>query len=90
MEYRTQLESLTTLSGSQIAQACNGDRIHALITHCYDEYLELRELAEDARGETASERYNYYLQEAAAWRDTARVLREMNAEPATSPSAETA
>lgn len=91
MEYRTQLESLTTLSGDEIAQACNGERINALVTRCYDEYLELRELAEEARGGTTSERHDFYMQEAAAWRDTARVLREMSAaSAATGASAATA
>lgn len=80
MDYRTQLESLTTLSADEIAQACAGDRVGALVTHCYDEYLELRELAEEARDSDTSEQYDFYLQEAAAWRDTARVLREMSAQ----------
>ncbi len=78
MEYRTQLESLMTLTAEQIAQACAGQRINALVTLCYDEYLELRELAEEARG---TELFDFYMQEASAWRDTARVLREIAAGP---------
>ncbi|WP_024332765.1 hypothetical protein [Gordonia hirsuta] len=78
MDYRTQLESLTTLSADEIAQACAGERLGALVTHCYDEYLELRELAEETRDSDASEQHDFYLQEAAAWRDTARVLRDMS------------
>lgn len=80
MEYRTQLESLMTLSADAIAQACAGERINSLVTQCYDEYLELRELAEEAREGATSERFDFFMQEASAWRDTARVLREMNAE----------
>lgn len=87
MEYRTQLESLTTLSSDEIAQACNGERINALITRCYDEYLELRELAEEARGGNTSDRHDFFMQEAAAWRDTARVLRELSADHAAQASA---
>ncbi|MFZ2512317.1 MAG: hypothetical protein WAW85_14655 [Gordonia sp. (in: high G+C Gram-positive bacteria)] len=91
MEYRTQLESLTTLSSDEITLACRGERINALVTHCYDEYLELRELAEEARGGATSERHDFYMQEAAAWRDTARILREMSAaSAATETSARTA
>ncbi|WP_414976368.1 hypothetical protein [Gordonia sp. (in: high G+C Gram-positive bacteria)] len=56
--------------------ACAGENISALITHCYDEYLDLRERAEDTRD--ADELRAFYLQEASAWRDTARVLRAMN------------
>lgn len=78
MEYRTQLERLTTLPAEAIAQACAGERIEALVTQCYDEYLELRELAEECR-DGSPERFAYYFQEASAWRDTARVLRELSA-----------
>lgn len=78
MEYRTQLESLMTLSADAIAQACAGERINALVTQCYDEYLELRELAEEERA-AAPDRFDFYMQEASAWRDTARILREISA-----------
>ncbi len=77
MEYRTQLERLMTLDADAIAQACAGERINALVTRCYDEYLELRELAEECR-DGAPDRFAYYLQEASAWRDTVRVLRELS------------
>lgn len=80
MEFRTQLESLMTLSADAITQACAGERINTLVTQCYDEYLELRELAEEARDAATTERFDFYMQEASAWRDTARVLRELNAE----------
>lgn len=79
MDYRTQLESLTTLSADDIARACAGDGLNALVTRCYDEYLELRELAEEALSAPTVESHQYYLQEAAAWRDTARVLNELRA-----------
>ena len=80
MDYRTQLESLTTLSMSAITRACAGEGLNALLTQCYDEYLELRELAEEALTDTTPETHEYYMQEAAAWRDTARVLNELRAE----------
>ncbi|AVM01619.1 hypothetical protein C6V83_16515 [Gordonia iterans] len=79
MEYRNQLESLMTLTAEQVDQACAGERINALVTLCYDEYLELRELAEEERANDADDRYAFYLQEASAWRDTARLLREIQA-----------
>lgn len=79
MDYRTQLESLMTLSADQIARVCDGQPINALVTLCYDEYLELRELAEETRHDESGEQHDFYMQEASAWRDTARVLREMQA-----------
>jgi len=78
MQYRSELESLMTLSAEAITQACAGERLNSLITQCYDEYLELRELAEEIPDGDAQR--DFYLQEAAAWRATVRVLRTIAAE----------
>ena len=78
MEYRNELELLTTLSSDKIDQACAGEGLAALITHCYDEYLDLREKAEELP--ESFESRAFFLQEASAWRDTARVLKRIQAE----------
>ncbi|MFT4085823.1 MAG: hypothetical protein QM658_01495 [Gordonia sp. (in: high G+C Gram-positive bacteria)] len=84
MDYRSALEQQMTLSAESIAQACAGERLSTLMSYCYDEYLELREIAEelaDAETSDAEAQHAYYVQEASAWRETAHILREMSRDP---------
>ncbi|MEJ9077457.1 MULTISPECIES: hypothetical protein [Gordonia] len=79
--YHDDLERLMTLSTADIADACRGDRLQGLITQCYDEHLELAELADDAAAEGDLDAHGFYSQESAAWRATAQILRTMAADP---------
>lgn len=80
VEYRGELERLMTLAADEVDAACRGERLHALITRCTDEYLELAELADDAASSCDVDGHAYYTQEAAAWRATAHALRTMSAD----------
>ena len=77
MDHRSDLERLMTLSADDIAVACRGERLGALITRCFDEHLELSELADEAAGAADADANGFYAQEASAWRATAHLLRAM-------------
>lgn len=75
--YRSELERLMTLDADAVDAACRGDRLQSLITRCIDEHLELSELADEAAAAADIDAHGFYAQEAAAWRATATILREM-------------
>lgn len=80
MTYRRELERVTTLSSDDINDACRGLRIRFLINHCVDELLELTELADEALADDRIEEHVMLMQEVAAWRETAQLLRLMDAD----------
>ncbi|GED99766.1 hypothetical protein nbrc107696_02130 [Gordonia spumicola] len=79
--YRSDLERLMTLSTSDVDAACRGERLVSLTTRCFDEHLELAELADEAAAAGDLDAHGYYSQEGAAWRATAQILRTMAADP---------
>ena len=81
MQYRSELERLMTLTAEDIDAACRGERLGVLITNCFDEHLELAELADEAAAKSDADAHSYYSQEAAAWRATAQLLRRLAADP---------
>ncbi len=66
-----------TLASVDIDAACRGERIESLITRCFDEHLELSDLAGEAADADDLATHDFYSQEASAWRSTAQVLRRM-------------
>ena len=80
MTYRREWERVTTLSSDDINDACRGLRIGFLINHCVDELLELTELADEALADDRISEHVLLMQEVAAWRETAQLLRLMDAD----------
>ncbi|MCF8589722.1 hypothetical protein [Gordonia liuliyuniae] len=78
--YRSELERLMTLASDDVNAACRGESLQSLITRCVDEHLELSELADDSAHTCDVDAHAFYVQEAAAWRATAQVLRTMSAD----------
>ena len=79
--YRSDLERLLTLSSADVESACRGERLDSLTTRCFDEHLELSELADEAAAAGDLDAHGFYSQEGAAWRATAQILRGMAADP---------
>ncbi|WP_040510016.1 hypothetical protein [Gordonia soli] len=78
MRYRSDLELLVTLDASAIERACTSpDCLPELISLAIDESLEFDDCADLATSSGDDAAAAFCTQEAAAWRATAALLREM-------------
>jgi hypothetical protein len=81
MRYRSDLERLATLDAAAIEEACTDcTTVDELVACAVDEYLEFDVAAEEAEARGDDEHAAFLHQEAAAWRATVRVLRQMAAD----------
>lgn len=89
MAYRQELERLATLSADTIERVCAAPSAAAeLVEHAVDECIDYDERADEHLLAGDSESAAFCRQEAAAWRATIPVLREIAAAPADAARAE--
>lgn len=78
MRHRSDLECLATLDAATIQRVCSStDDARRALERAVDEYLEMDALADELLADGARDEADYHRQEAAAWRATVTVLREV-------------